>query len=77
MRNSLKTPLEEYLRKQRGAGGADDNPSVEQFGHSMLGLHVSQCCVEASRRGNKFYVLIFYFMKRNVFTRLLVQMFLP
>ncbi len=45
-------PLEQYFSKQRGAGGASDNPSVEQFGHNMLALHVAQGCVKASRRGN-------------------------
>ncbi|XP_022107675.1 uncharacterized protein LOC110988468 [Acanthaster planci] len=45
-------PLEEYFSKQRGAGGSNENPSVEQFGHNMLALHVAQGCVKASRRGN-------------------------
>ena len=45
-------PLEEYFSKQRGAGGCNDNPSVEQFGHNMLALHVASDSVKASKKGN-------------------------
>ena len=45
-------PLEEYFSKQRGAGGASDNPTVDQFGHNMMSLYVASDCIKASRKGN-------------------------
>ncbi|PIK34953.1 hypothetical protein BSL78_28221 [Apostichopus japonicus] len=45
-------PLEEYFSKQRGCGGRNDNPSVQQVGHNMLSLMVAGSRAVSSLRSN-------------------------
>ena len=45
-------PLEQYFSKQRGIGGRNENPTVEQFSHNLQALYVASSCVKASKRGN-------------------------
>ena len=45
-------PQEEYFSKERGAGGANNSPTADQFGHNMMSLYVASDCAKASKRGN-------------------------
>ncbi|XP_071855332.1 uncharacterized protein [Apostichopus japonicus] len=45
-------PLEEYFSKQRGCGGRNENPTVEQFGHNALSLMVASSKAISSLRSN-------------------------
>ena len=45
-------PVEEFFSKQRGAGGHNDNPTVEQFSHHTLDNIVAGSCARGSRRAN-------------------------
>ncbi|XP_011680559.1 uncharacterized protein LOC100893587 [Strongylocentrotus purpuratus] len=45
-------PIEEYFSKQRGAGGSNDNPTIQQVANNMLTLQVAGAAVKASKYGN-------------------------
>ena len=45
-------PLEEYFSKQRGFGGGNTNPSVQQFQQQALTIQVAGNALKASRMGN-------------------------
>ena len=45
-------PLEMHFSKHRGAGGCNDNPTVEQVGYNMFSFYVASKCLKASRKAN-------------------------
>lgn len=45
-------PLEEWFSLARGAGGANNNPSAKELGHSHLKLLVAGSNAVASTKGN-------------------------
>ncbi|PIK35626.1 hypothetical protein BSL78_27545 [Apostichopus japonicus] len=50
--HQITDPLEEYFSKQRGCGGRNENPTVEQFGHNALSLMVASSKAISSLRSN-------------------------
>lgn len=45
-------PLEEHFGKQRGMGGANENPDAKQFGDNITVLQVAGSCINSSCKAN-------------------------